>query len=114
MLLAPERTPTAAPHELENRMSPAPCKALDAVAAPRQIIRSYILENFLFSDDQSAISDDASFLRLGIIDSVGALEIALFLEQHFGFAVHEDEMLPDNLDSIDNLVAFVASRQKGS
>lgn len=113
MLLAPEKPLTVAPHELEKRVS-APCQPTEAAPTPRQIIRCYILENFLFSDDQSAISDDASFLHLGIIDSVGALEIALFLEQNFGFAVHEDEMLPDNLDSVDNLVAFVASRQKGS
>lgn len=79
----------------------------------RQAIRSYILENFLFVDDQSAIEDDASFLALGIIDSVGALEIAMFLEQRFGFAVKDEEMLPGNLDSVNNLVAFVESKQKG-
>ena len=80
---------------------------------PRQVIRNYILENFLFTDDPAAIEDDASFLEQGIIDSVGALEIALFIEQSFGFAVQEDEMLPENLDSVDNLVAFVSRKQKG-
>ena len=80
---------------------------------PRPVIRSYILENFLFTDDPSAIEDDASFLEQGIIDSVGALEIALFIEQHFGFSVKEDEMLPENLDSVDNLVAFIRRKQKG-
>ena len=79
---------------------------------PRPVIRSYILENFLFSDDPLAIEDNASFLEQGIIDSVGALEIALFIEQSFGFAVQEDEMLPENLDSVDNLVAFVKRKQK--
>jgi acyl carrier protein len=73
----------------------------------RQLIRNYILENFLFTDDPSAIADDVSFLEQGIIDSVGALEIALFIEANFGFAVGDEEMLPKNLDSINNLVAFV-------
>ncbi len=77
----------------------------------RTQIRGYILENFLFTDDQSALADDASFLDQGIIDSVGALEIAQFLEQTFGFAVKEEEMLPENLDSVDNLVGFVQRKQ---
>ena len=80
---------------------------------PRQIIRSYILENFLFVDDPSAIADDDSFLEKGIIDSVGALEITVFLERCFGFSVKEEEMLPINLDSVNNLVAFIAKKQKG-
>ncbi|MEN9481707.1 MAG: hypothetical protein RLZZ298_3102 [Pseudomonadota bacterium] len=81
---------------------------------PRQIIRNYILENFLFVDDPSAIADDDSFLEKGIIDSVGALEITVFLEQCFGFSVKEEEMLPSNLDSVNNLVAFIAKKQKGA
>ncbi|MFZ2853194.1 MAG: acyl carrier protein [Rhodocyclaceae bacterium] len=79
----------------------------------RQVIRNYILENFLFTDDPSVITDDASFLELGIIDSVGALEIALFIEEDFGVAVGDQEMLPKNLDSVNNLVAFVESKRKG-
>lgn len=80
----------------------------------RQIVRRHILENFLFSDDPSALADDASFLQLGIIDSMGALEVAMFLEQRFGFAVRENEMLPENLDSVNNLVRFIETRQKGA
>jgi acyl carrier protein len=80
---------------------------------PRQIIRNYILENFLFVDDPSAIADDDSFLEKGIIDSVGALEITVFLEKCFQFTVKEEEMLPVNLDSVNNLVAFIEKKQKG-
>jgi acyl carrier protein len=111
MLLAPERTDAAIPsipHDLEGRLPASPCQGSPN---PRQIIRSYLLENFLFTDDPSAIADDASLLKLGIIDSVGALEIALFLEQSFGFTVDGGEMLPENLDSVDNLVAFVETKQ---
>lgn len=117
MLLAPESAGLATAQELK---SPAPAlrrvQGDDAESPidPRPVIRQYILQNFLFSDDSAALADDASFLQMGIIDSVGALEIALFLEQTFGFAVKEDEMLPENLDSVDRLANFVESRrQKG-
>jgi acyl carrier protein len=80
----------------------------------RQLIRNYIFENFLFTDDQNAITDDASLLEEGIIDSMGALEIALFIEKQFGFSVGVEEMLPKNLDSVNNLVSFIDSKQKGT
>jgi len=77
----------------------------------RNTIRHYVLENFLFTDDESKLKDDDSFLARGIIDSVGALEIAAFLEESFGIKVHDDELLPENLDSVSNLVAYVGRKQ---
>lgn len=74
-------------------------------------IRCYILENFLFTDDESVLSNDASFLDAGLIDSTGILEIILFIEETFDFKVFDEEMLPDNLDSVDKLVAFVKRKQ---
>lgn len=113
MLLTPERTHAVPVHGAENGM-PSPRSCHEDSLDTRQVIRRYILENFLFSDDQSALADDASFLQLGIIDSMGALEVAMFLEQRFGFAVRENEMLPENLDSVNNLVRFIETRQKGA
>jgi acyl carrier protein len=84
----------------------------------RQGIRRQILENFLFTDDPAALADDESFLERGFIDSTGVIEIAHFLEDTFGIEVEGAEMLPENLDSIDNLVAFVerkrATRAQGN
>jgi acyl carrier protein len=77
----------------------------------RQTIRRYILENFLFTDDGSALRDSDSFLKEGILDSTGVLEIMLFIEEAFDFQVNDNEMLPENLDSVDNLVAFVNRKQ---
>ncbi len=77
----------------------------------KQNIRQYILENLLFTEDESALQDDESFLDGGIIDSTGVMEIILFIEENFGFRVNDDEMLPANLDSIDNLVAFIQRKQ---
>ena len=75
-------------------------------------IKRYILKNFLFTDDQDAIKDDESFLQQDIIDSTGILEVISFLEDEFGISVDDEEMIPENLDSIDNLVTFVTSKSK--
>ncbi|MDH5571886.1 MAG: acyl carrier protein [Gammaproteobacteria bacterium] len=78
----------------------------------REKIRSYILENYLFTDDQAALSDGDSFLDKGIIDSTGILEVIYFLEDEFGVAVDDDEMIPENLDSVDNLICFIEKKKK--
>ena len=77
----------------------------------KQTIRRYVLENFLFTDDDSALQDGDSFLAGGIIDSTGVLEIMLFIEETYDIKVEDDEMLPENLDSIDNLVVFIQRKQ---
>jgi acyl carrier protein len=73
-------------------------------------IRNYILENFLFTDDQSMLSNDDSFLDKGIIDSTGVLEIIGFLQEEFGVQVEDDEMIADNLDSVNNLVNYIETK----
>jgi len=75
------------------------------------VIRNYILDNFLFTDDQSALNNDDSFREQGILDSTGVLEVMLFLEEQFEIKVNETEMIPENLDSVNNLVAFVARKR---
>ena len=70
-------------------------------------VRGYILENLLFTSDGSQLANDASLLDRGIIDSTGVLEIVLFLESEFGVKVKDSEMLPENFDSVNNIVRFV-------
>jgi acyl carrier protein len=70
-------------------------------------IRNYILENYLFTDDQSALDNNDSFLDKGILDSTGILEVIYFLEDDFGIKIEDEEMIPENLDSINNIVAFL-------
>lgn len=69
-------------------------------------LREYITTNFLFADGAQLANED-SFLDRGIIDSTGILEIIMFLEEEFGIKVADNEMLPENLDSIANIVRFV-------
>jgi acyl carrier protein len=77
----------------------------------KKTIRHYIMENLLFTEDESALQDSDSFLDGGIIDSTGVMEIIMFIEEAFGIKVNDDEMLPANLDSVDNLAAFVQRKQ---
>lgn len=74
-------------------------------------VRAYILENLMFSNNQADLQNDISLLERGVIDSTGVLEIVLFLEESFGVKVKDSEMLPENFDSVDNIVQFVGRLQ---
>lgn len=74
-------------------------------------LRQYILENFLFTDDQTSLSNSASLLEAGIIDSTGILDIIFFLEQAFGIKIEDEEMIPDNLESVNNIINFVIGKK---
>jgi acyl carrier protein len=80
----------------------------------QQQIRQFILTSFLFSDDQSQLKDDVSLLDLGIMDSTGVLELVAFLEAEFGIKVADEELVPENLDSVDRIVTFVRSKQSAA
>jgi acyl carrier protein len=73
-------------------------------------VRAFITSNFYVADP-AALAEDASLLDQGIIDSTGVLEVIGFLESTFGITVEDAEMLPDNLDSIQRISAFVARKQ---
>ena len=69
-------------------------------------IRDYILENFLFTTDQGQLQDDASFLEEGIVDSTGVLELVMFVEETFGITVEDEEIVPENFDSVQKLARY--------
>jgi len=73
-------------------------------------VEKFILGNFLFGDSSRMPVSGDSFISKGIMDSTGILELIEFLESTFGFSVAEQETVPQNLDSIDNIVAFVSKR----
>jgi len=74
-------------------------------------IRAYIVENFLFGDADPLEDDTMSLLDNGIIDSTGVMELVAFLEGDFGLTVADEELVPENLDSVANLAAFVTRKQ---
>ncbi len=75
------------------------------------IIKEFIIENFLFGDGEN-LEEDSSFMENGIIDSTGILELITFLEEKFGISVQDDELIPDNLDSLNNVVGYLERKLK--
>jgi acyl carrier protein len=75
-----------------------------------QLIREFIAGNLLYSPDGFAYADDASFLKEGIIDSLGVVELVAFLQTRFGIKVEQQEVTPDNFDSVVKLAAFVRGK----
>ena len=76
-------------------------------------IRQYLAENFLFSDNGYELEDEASFLEEGIVDSTGVLELVMFVEETFGIAVQDEEIVPQNFDSVSQLAAYVRRKLAG-
>ena len=76
-----------------------------------QMIRGFLFENFLFDADSSALDNDASFLEQGVIDSTGVLELVEWLEDAFRIKVMDTELVPENLDSVNRLAAFIERKQ---
>ncbi len=77
----------------------------------KESVRQYIIENFLFGDESPLESDSMSLLDGGIIDSVGVMELVAFLEQDFGLTIADEDLVPENLDSVDNLSGFIGRRK---
>jgi acyl carrier protein len=72
-------------------------------------VKTFIRENFLF-DSSAQIEDDDSLLEKGIIDSVGVLELVLYLEEEYGVKLEDEEVIPENLDSIANIDNLIRSK----
>lgn len=72
-----------------------------------ETIRAYIAENILFSDNGYTHSDETSFLEEGIVDSMGIMELVMFVDEGFGITVEDEEVIPDNFDSVSRLAAYI-------
>ena len=75
--------------------------------------REFVTSNF-FVQDADGLTDSASLLDLGVVDSTGVLEIMGFLESTFGVSVEDDEIVPENLDSIERIASFVERKRPSS
>lgn len=76
----------------------------------RNDIRNFILENFMMGMDEEELNDSDSLLGKGIIDSTGVLELVGFIEENYQFSIEDDELVPDNLDSVNNLVNYIEKK----
>jgi acyl carrier protein len=80
----------------------------------RDKIRDFILQNYLFTTDPAALGLDDSLLDRGVVDSSGMMEIIFFIEEQLGVTMRDDEMVPDNLDSVNKITKFVQGKLKGA
>jgi acyl carrier protein len=76
-------------------------------------IHQYLAENFLFSDNGYKLGDEASFLEEGVVDSTGVLELVMFVEETFGIIVQDEEIVPQNFDSVSQLAAYIRRKLAG-
>jgi len=76
-----------------------------------RLVRNFILKNFLFSEDEGALTNEGSLIASGAIDSTGVLELIMFVEQTFGIKVDEEEMIPQNLDSVEKIIGYVQRKK---
>ncbi|MDZ7318950.1 MAG: acyl carrier protein [candidate division KSB1 bacterium] len=74
-------------------------------------IRGFLADNFILSEQLAQLGGDDSFLENGIIDSTGILELIFFVEEQFGIQIDASEVLPENFDSINRLVAYIQRKQ---
>lgn len=75
-----------------------------------ETIRGFIANHFLSGDVLKTVDDNDSFLEKEIIDSTGVLELVSFIEETFDIRVEDEELIPENLDSVDRLVTYVKSK----
>lgn len=73
----------------------------------RKQIRDFVVENALFGASETALDDNDSFLEKGIIDSTGILELVSFVEEEFGVEVKDEELVPENFDSVNKLSDYI-------
>ncbi len=73
-------------------------------------IRKFITDNFMIGQNPTTLKGNTSFLDNGIIDSLGVLELVSFVEENYGIDVKDEELIPENLDSIDNLLAYIKTK----
>jgi acyl carrier protein len=75
-----------------------------------QTIRKYIAENMLFSGNGYPYADGASFLEEGIVDSMGIMELVMFVEENFQVTVEDEDLVPDNFDSVSRLASYIRAK----
>ena len=73
-------------------------------------VRGFVTDNFLFGRKKVSLGGDDSLLEQGLIDSTGVLELVSFIESAFKIKVQDDDLVPENLDSINRLTSFVDSK----
>ena len=77
-------------------------------------IRTFIIDNFLFGDASGrfTFADDDSFQERGIVDSTGILELVCHLQERYAIVIEDEELVPNNLDSVSKVARFVERKRR--
>lgn len=70
-------------------------------------VRRFILDNFMYGYDEGQLSDDTSFIKIGVLDSTGIMEMIELVERNYNIRVKDSEILPENFDSIDRISNYI-------
>jgi acyl carrier protein len=76
----------------------------------KQQIVDFITTNFLFDESSNVLREADSLLETGVIDSTGVLELVAFIEETYGIKVEDEEITPENLDSIVNITTYISQK----
>ena len=82
-------------------------KAIDEI---RNEVKSFILNNYLYGYQEEELDNDVSILDMGAIDSTGIIELVLFMEEGYHIQVKDNEIIPENLDSINRISKYIVSK----
>ncbi len=87
-----------------------PDKAQDSINDIRYTLREFVTDTFLATAGMDTFEDADSFMDTGIIDSTGVLELLEFIEEKFNIKIEDEEIIPDNLDSLNNVTSFIEKK----
>jgi acyl carrier protein len=82
------------------------------LADVRGVIRDFVKTRFMIGRPDNELGDSESMLEKGILDSTGVLELVGFIEEHYGISVEDEELTPDNLGTVENIVRYVQGKAK--
>lgn len=74
-------------------------------------IRSFVIDNFLFGED-TGLKEDSSFIKEGIVDSTGIMQLVSFIQERYRILVEDEELTPENLDSISKVSAYIERKRE--
>lgn len=80
------------------------------VATIDKDVRQFLADNFILDDGGAGLEADESLTQAGVLDSMGVLELIMFIEQHFDVSIPDEDTLPENLDSVSRIVGYVSRR----
>jgi acyl carrier protein len=75
------------------------------------VVEHFIVHELLLADDQTRVTPDQSLLQGGVLDSLSVLRLISFIEEQFGVTIEDEEVVPENFETINNIQAMLARKR---